>query len=233
MRNELYLLPYAGGSSLSYFRWEFGESIDVVPLDYKGHGTRFKEKLDSSFEELTKDITSLILNQTDGKNVNIFGHSMGSLVAWDVVNRLNDEGVECRNLIVSACPPPHLFNYEFYKSLATEDGFLRFIHNENRLRDNQVNSKLFREVIAPVAINDYKLLYKYRRRFGNKLRMQITCLYGDLDSMFDKNTLDGWQEYSTKRIIKKELKGNHYYIEKENNLSILEQTIRNLIIDTF
>lgn len=229
MKKELYLLPYAGGTSFSYSRWRFDEGIDVHLIDYKGHGSRLKETLDSSFENLVDDVTKMILNQTDGKDVNIFGHSMGGLVAWDIVNNLRRKGISCRNLIVSACVPPHLFNFEQYKVLATENGLLNFLKQEQRLSEKQIDSKMFREVVCPASINDYRLLTLYRRTKWEKADIQIACLYGNRDSMIDIQLIDKWHDYSSICFKMFEFDGDHYYIEDQRNISKLEIVINNLI----
>lgn len=223
VQKELYLLPYAGGSSLSYHGWHLGEDVKVIPLDYKGHGVRLRENYDKTFDELVDDIVEEISNRTNGMDVNVFGHSMGSLVAWDAVNKLINQGFKCNNLIVSACVPPHLFNFSMYNTLATQEGLLNFIRTGNRLSENQINSKLFRDIICPISLNDYRLLSEYRKEAWTKVDARITCLYGEADPMIDKNVMSVWQEYTTKELHEYIFPGDHYYIEDRHNLNRIEE----------
>ena len=227
---ELYMLPYAGGSSLSYSRWCFDERVKVVSLDYRGHGTRMKEELDKNFEDVVQDIYEQICTQSEEQNISIFGHSMGSLVAWEVAERLKEDGIGLKSLFVSACVPPHKFDFQYYNLLVTEEGLIEFLRKENRIRENQLRSTIFKDIVCPASINDYRLLSLYRKKAWQKINCPIICLYGLQDEMINTKDMKYWSEYTDNKCELREFQGSHYYIEDARNLTEIEQIVSELVL---
>lgn len=59
----IFCLTYAGGIAQFYTSIEksLKQNIEVVKLEYSGHGTRHKEPLLETFEETTEDLYRIIL----------------------------------------------------------------------------------------------------------------------------------------------------------------------------
>jgi len=89
MSIQMFALPYAGGSASIYNDWvsELKPSINVYPIEYAGHGSRFCEDFYLSIEDAAEDISEMIKSQQEDDYV-IYGHSMGCLVALERGNRL-------------------------------------------------------------------------------------------------------------------------------------------------
>ena len=73
---KLFCIPYAGGSSTVYYKWNnyLPETVNVVPVDYKGHGRRFAEELSLTMEDVVEDLFHRIIQNFDGEEYSFYGH---------------------------------------------------------------------------------------------------------------------------------------------------------------
>ncbi|MCU5680699.1 thioesterase domain-containing protein [Bacillus wiedmannii] len=80
---KLFCLPYAGGSASMYYQLKgyMHKIVDVIPIEYSGHGERISENYYASFKNMVDDIASKIIDYLDDDQFSILGYSMGSLVA--------------------------------------------------------------------------------------------------------------------------------------------------------
>ncbi|MEK7017057.1 thioesterase II family protein [Bacillus sp. FSL R9-9410] len=83
---KLFCLPYAGGSASMYYQLKgyMHKIVDVIPIEYSGHGERISENYYASFKNMVDDIASKIIDYLDDDQFSILGYSMGSLVAFEV-----------------------------------------------------------------------------------------------------------------------------------------------------
>ena len=123
-KKNIFVLSYAGGSSLSYLSWNshFKKNI-MISLDYKGHGLRYNEKLDSNILDMANDIAEQIFDISSKDKFVIFGHSMGGIVGWYTVHILNHRfGILPELLCISACKAPDFFKIK--KHIITSENLL-------------------------------------------------------------------------------------------------------------
>ena len=80
--------------------------IEVVKLDYAGHGERHKENFYENFDELADDIFELVRDNYLGGEYALFGYSMGSITLVEVLKRIIDQKIELpSNLFLAAHEP--------------------------------------------------------------------------------------------------------------------------------
>src|SRR5471030_1190282 len=88
---KLFCFPYAGGSSVIYENWrkKLSPSIELIPIEYAGIGSRFAEPLFENINDVVEDVFHAIkkhLNTTI--EYSFFGHSMGALIAYELSHKL-------------------------------------------------------------------------------------------------------------------------------------------------
>src|SRR5689334_10414639 len=108
---KLFCLPYAGGSALVYKDWKqfFPASIELVPIEYSGHGKRSNQPLYKDVNAAIDDIYGIISKSIiDGLPYAIYGHSMGAMLAYEVAQRLRDNKMPLPvHIIFSGRGVPH------------------------------------------------------------------------------------------------------------------------------
>lgn len=89
---KLFCIPYAGGSANMYNQWQskLSEGIEVCPIELAGRGSRIGENLYLSTEEAIDDILEKIRDEIIDCDYAIFGHSMGSILAYKVIQRIDE-----------------------------------------------------------------------------------------------------------------------------------------------
>lgn len=94
-RIKLFCLPYAGGSARSIYnswREHLNPTIELIPVELAGRGSRIDEDLYIHPEEAINDVLDNIRDEIRSGDCDyaIFGHSMGSILAYKVIERINE-----------------------------------------------------------------------------------------------------------------------------------------------
>ncbi|MFT7032587.1 MAG: medium-chain acyl-[acyl-carrier-protein] hydrolase [Cyclobacteriaceae bacterium] len=90
---KLFCLPYAGGSAKAiYDKWigNLDTKIELHPIELAGRGTRIADNLYSNIEEAIDDVLEQIKNEIIDSDYAIFGHSMGSILTYEVLQRIEN-----------------------------------------------------------------------------------------------------------------------------------------------
>lgn len=209
--------PYAGGSSMMYTRWKRkSEQVDMQAIDYAGHGFRYQEKLNSSFDELMNDVYEHVMsNITNYEEVFLFGHSMGGLVAYKVAEKLETENVSIRKqLLVSGSLPPEYYPTSAIKRMQGDEAVSDYIVEYNRISEKKIKTDVFKKLIFPAIRNDFAILNNYSESKNTKIDMPITCFFSECDSLMDYQHMKAWNEHSDcVRFV--EMQGDHFFIEED------------------
>ena len=84
MDKQLFLLPYAGGSSYIYkkFEQQFTKNIKITYIELPGRGMRKKEAFYDSLDDAVEQLSLQIFNLLQSKEFYLFGHSLGAILAY-------------------------------------------------------------------------------------------------------------------------------------------------------
>jgi len=230
----LYTIPFAGGSSFSYSDWNkyLDRNIELVNLDYSGHGKRMDEDLINSFDEVVDDMLKLIINHVDKSKFMIYGHSMGGMVAYYVSHILQDNFHMNPNcLFIGGCPSPKFFSCDRKK-------YERNMIIEQMLKDNRIDLEIaesdeFNSIIYPIIENDYNMLCRNFDGIFNELLFNITiCLGGLKDDTVDSLGIQDWNNYIS-RVVYRLVDDAHYFNESSSEVvcNIINKTMRTEIMD--
>src|SRR5437899_2951091 len=110
-RVRLLCFPFAGGGIESYARWHemLPEWVEVAAVQLPGRGVRFTEQPYSQFESLLVALQPA-LESFDDIPLALFGHSMGSILAYELARAQLRRGLpEPRYLFVSGADAPQFF----------------------------------------------------------------------------------------------------------------------------
>ena len=217
----LFLLPFAGGSSMTYDNW-YIDGFNIVKIEYSGHGYRFKEPLITDFDEMLDDIIKQMLDGIKDEYV-LFGHSMGGLLVWLLAHEMKKRGLrEPEKIIISGCEPPEYFNTELFKKYTEYDEVVEYVRHFNRFSEKRVNSDIFKNVFFPVIRNDFLLASQFRYMPSKKLDIPLEVVYCREDSIMRSEFMNRWNEYAN-TVDFLEVKGDHFYIENTDTINILKE----------
>ncbi len=208
---NVFLLPFAGGTSLLYNKWKTDNFI-FHPIEYSGHGTRFREPLSSNMNDIVEDVIQQI-ESAETLEYFLFGHSMGALTAWLVAQKMD---IKPKALFVSACEPPDCLEAEVYKKYRNDDALMRYMEAYGRASERQRTSKVFRKIFFPAIENDFRILSEYIYEPCTALDIPIIVLYSKEDTRMRYKVMENWNKFSTD-VYFEQFRGDHFYLEEEQN----------------
>lgn len=211
---DLFCFPPAGSGAATYRLWQaaLGPDIGVHRVQPPGRETRFREPLIRDFDTYVDRLLAELRPHIDGPFA-FFGHSMGSIIAFRVAQRLWDEfGRAPAHLFVSAFRSPQappirrlfeLPDREFVRALRdTYDG----------IPDQLLNEPEVLELMLPIVRADLEVVAGHDYRPERPFDCPITALGGVDDRWVDEAQLSEWSVQTTAKFDLKMLPGNHYYL---------------------
>lgn len=215
---NLICLPYAGGAFSFFKPWEerLGASIRLLPVELSGHGVRFDEPLYDSVDEAVTDLFSILeADIRSGVPYAMFGHSLGTLLAYELVKFLEQK----------ALPPPlHVF-FSGRATPDTEDNslelskkndgfFIQEIKNYDDLPRELLQYPQLLKYYLPVIRSDLKLVGTYRavQPIAKAIPCNISVLFGHKDSNYQKEDVEKWKNVTEKGCSFHYFDGGHFFI---------------------
>ena len=209
---RLVCLPHAGGAA-SYYRplaMAMHPAADVLAVQYPGRQDRADEPQAADFAELVDRTTAALLPELD-RPVALFGHSMGSLLAFEVVKRLEKAGIAPLVLFASAGVRPTDRRRQERLRSATDEQLLADLSGlagtEARLLDNEDMRALF----LPPLRADYRMLATYEFD-GTTVACPVVSLTGDNDPRVPVADAEAWATHTTGRFDLHVFPGGHFYL---------------------
>lgn len=227
---NLICLPYAGGGTQIYNEWRswLPQQVNLYPILLPGRQKRIKEFPFFDTTELVESLYTEIKPLTELPIV-VFGHSLGALLGFHLVNVLIKNGVTTSHFIASGCRAPHL-PYR-YKGV-----YLQEHHNFRRTLvelgftspDVVENEKMF-TIFENTLRADFKLaenqvdldLYSGESRNVNT---SASIFMGANDSVVTSDAAYDWHLFY-KKIDFYTFPGGHFFIherEKEIRKKVIE-----------
>ncbi|MEV6598633.1 alpha/beta fold hydrolase [Actinoplanes sp. NPDC051346] len=214
---RLFCLPWAGGSSAAYSSWTtaFPDEVEVCPIELPGRQTRWHQSPIERVDPLVNALATALSGELGGRWA-LFGHSMGALVAFELVRTLRRRGEgEPETLFVSAGAAPQL------------PRALPAIHDQP---DSIVREKLVElggvpaevsdnpelmELLMPVIRADFSVCETYGYRPEPPLRCPIVAFSGERDREVPPARMAPWAEQTTGGFRRHMLPGGHFAVESE------------------
>ncbi|MGO1370119.1 MAG: thioesterase II family protein [Senegalia sp. (in: firmicutes)] len=233
----LFCLPYAGGSEAIYYKWKncLHQSIELYPIELKGRGKKMDKGFYENIEEAVDDIFNNIKYKINNTDYAIYGHSMGSLLAFELYYKIEKmkfpkpkhiffSGYEAPSIIRKKENTYNLSDYDFIKRIIELGGTPKEL----------IENKELLEIFLPIIRNDFKIIenYNYQER-EHKIECDISVLYGNQEDISLANILS-WKNHVSSGFKIYNLEGNHFFInENITNISnIINSTLLRNKINT-
>ncbi|WP_428910881.1 thioesterase II family protein [Niallia sp. Krafla_26] len=233
---KVFCLPYAGSSGTNYLKFIklFSDHIQLIPLELPGRGVRFKEDLVYSISDMVDSVYPQIIEELeDCSTYAIWGHSMGGLIAFELIQQLlSDEGIKIKpsHAFFTGCKPPQRrTEKEGIADLTLEE------FKQRVLAYGLVNTSLVFEdpnlsnIFIPIMRSDFIAVDRYE--FNKNLpllNINITSMTGTQDPSMTLDDCYAWQELTTGVNYVHHFNGNHFFIfdDVEKIASIIEKTLQ-------
>jgi surfactin synthase thioesterase subunit len=220
---------HAGGNINAYVPWaKRDSSIAFIPVELSGHGRRRREPLPSSISQIAQQLAEDILNVVeDGEEFVLWGHSMGSAVAYETCRYLElYYGNSPTLLVVSSRQPPVSDFKGLYQCSQGLDALVDDIRRLGTIPEEMLQNRDFLEYAIPTIYHDYYINEQYTGNYY-RLNTPIVAHYATDDIEAPKKVLSGWKDFTNSHFEIKSFKGGHFYIfdEDVNYYHALESTV--------
>ncbi|MFL1430753.1 MULTISPECIES: thioesterase II family protein [unclassified Nocardiopsis] len=218
-RLTVVLFPHAGGTANFYREWSahLPEEYALVVVQYPGRETRFGEPLPERLEDLAEGAAAALEGHLTGPYA-LFGHSMGSLVAYETARRLagGPLGPPVR-LFASARRAPGLEGSPSGIHLLDDDALVAVIEKLGGTPPGLLDDPDLRSLVLPAVRGDYRLIDAYRPAAPEPLDVPVTALAGADDPSVTPAEVDRWGGFTTRGHVLEVLPGDHFFPVRRRN----------------
>lgn len=213
---RLYCFPHAGGAAHAFEEWqkELPTSIEVAAIELSGRGRRFDESLMLDFDRHVDEVAQSIGDHPDMPAA-YFGHSMGALMAFEVIRRLRAAGKPrplC--LFVSAHRAPQLPDQTPMLHMLEDAALLERLRDWNGTSDAILKNPALSSIFLPILRADLTVASKYRYEPGAPLDCPIVAYAGTLDSEASIDEVRAWRTQTSAEFSLHVCSGGHFFIQE-------------------
>ncbi len=231
---KLFCIPYAGGSAAYYTKWKkhLHSSIKLCPLELASRGRRYGEPLYKDLNDVIEDLYQQIqLELKNNEPYALFGHSMGSLLAYELGVKIKEMYGEPVHYFASAGVAPHARKKSFRHKLPQEE-FINLMLNYEGTPKKFFQYKELIELYIPTLRNDVRLVEEYdfdKGRLIQQFNCPVTALYGNEDKLIPAYIVEEWRKITSNELKVITFEGGHFFIH-DNIKSIVDLINKTLIV---
>ncbi len=209
---RLFCLPHAGSGSAAFYRWRrrLPAEIDVCPVMLPGRESRIAEPSEQDAMALVEEMGRAIAPYLDVPYA-IFGHSMGSLLAYEWALRIQDDAL-CRPvcLFVSGRDAAHVPRaHRELHGLGDQEFVGELQRRYGGVPDGFLEDAMLREVFLPILRADLAMVETYRHGAAVKLECPVMACAGAEDGSVSR--LEEWGELTRGEFSARRFAGDHFY----------------------
>jgi medium-chain acyl-[acyl-carrier-protein] hydrolase len=189
-RRRLFVFPHAGAGASAYqLAAHLPDTVEVCAVQLPGRENRFAEPALTSLDDAVAALAPLIVGRTDLPYA-FFGHSMGSLIAFETTRRLRVLGARLPDhLFLSGMRAPNLPDRDPRHTLPDDE---LLVTAEFAGVDEELQ-----ELLLPLLRADLRLCETYTYRPGPPLPCPLTVLAGSDDHTVDSTELADWRKHTS------------------------------------
>lgn len=211
---RLVYFPHAGGAASSCYQLSAAlpPAIEVIAVQYPGRQDRFAEPCVDSLSELADEIPRA-LAVLDDKPMAFFGHSMGSVLAFEVVRRLDAAagGPVPTHLFVSGRRAAAIPREERVHLLG-DDGLITDMRALQGTDDAIFDDEEVLKLVLPAVRADYRAVETYEYVPGPPVTCPMTAVIGDSDPRVNRAEADAWRQHTAGEFDLRVFPGGHFYL---------------------
>jgi medium-chain acyl-[acyl-carrier-protein] hydrolase len=213
---RLFCFSYAGGTAAVFRSWpgRLSASIDVVPVELPGHGTRLREAPIARLDSLIAALAGAMYASIDIPFA-FFGHSMGALISFELARYLRREYGQCpEHLFVSAHRAPQVpMQPAAARSALSDEDLIKKLHELGGTPAEVLAQTELMRLVLPTIRADFQLCDSYDYQPEAPLKCPITAFGGLHDRVVSRAELEAWKAQSLSSFRLHMLPGNHFFLQ--------------------
>ena len=216
-----------------FCKWppELPDNIEVCPVQLPGRGMRLSEPPFTKLETLIESLVPALRPFFD-KPFAFFGHSMGSLISFELARALRLRfGMEPEGLFLAGRQSPPIPDRTTARFDLPEPEFIEQLRNLNGTPPEILEQPELMRLLVPLLRAELKLCQTYVYEPGPPLDCPISVFGGLEDGEVSYEELESWRPYTTGAFTLRMLPGDHFFIQTSQAqlLETLSQDLKQLL----
>ena len=217
-RIRLFCLPHAGSGVAGFYRWKrmLPEDVAVCPILLPGREGRLAESLLHSVREVVEALDDEVGAALD-RPFAVFGHSMGALLAFEWVKRMQARGGRLPSvLLVSGRNAPQMGpGHRGLAGMADAELVVELGRRYGGAPETLLEDEEMRAVFMPIVRADLGMVEGYSGAVvwtaDEKLDVPVRAYAGTGDASVSDEGLDRWREVTVGDFEARRFVGDHFY----------------------
>jgi medium-chain acyl-[acyl-carrier-protein] hydrolase len=187
--------------------------VELLSIQLPGRGPRISEKPVASMEEAVAGLMPALLPELAAAPFAFFGHSMGSLLAFEAAREASRAGLETKGLFASGNVAPHVPDPNEKIAGLPDAEFLEELKKLNGIPQVILECRELLDLLLPVLKADFGVVEKYSHRPGESLKNPVLAFGGTRDPRTKRPLLEEWKETTSGSFTLEMLPGDHFFID--------------------
>ena len=227
-RLRLFCFPYAGGGAAVYRTWadSLPVQVEVCPIQLPGRESRMREQAFTNMPDLLSALLPALLPSFDLPFV-LFGHSMGSLIAFEIARALRrSNGPQPLAVLASGHRAPQIPDEDPPIYDLPEPEFIHELRQFNGTPEMVLQNTELMMLLLPVLRADFELVGTYTYTPEAPLTLPLSAFGGTQDADVSAEQLAAWREQTSGPFTRRMYPGDHFFIN-----SLREPLLRDVATD--
>jgi medium-chain acyl-[acyl-carrier-protein] hydrolase len=229
---RLLCLPHAGGGASAFRTWgrAVAEWIEVAAVQLPGREARIREPLRRDLGGLADELADGLAAAMEGRYA-LYGHSMGALLAFELVRRLERAGAPLPvRLFVAGCAAPHRHASTSRLHLMDFDEVIAELRRDGATPAPVLDDRGLMARLVPILQADVAMCVAHGRSDPDPVEVPISAFGGARDTLAPPASVDGWRELTALGFRARLLAGGHFFPADERD-ALLDAIARDLAED--
>lgn len=213
-RTALLCAPFAGAGPSFFHPWRAlsADRWRVVPVELPGRERRILEAPYRNVVEAARgSVDDIVAELGPGARTVLFGHSLGAVLAYELVHLLSTHDVHVERLVVSGSPGPWTQRERRATGLSGDE-FLERVEEFAGFRHEALDHPEMRDMLLPVLQADCEMHENYLPSTDEPVPVPICSLRGSSDGLVSADQAQEWQKATTAEFSYAEFPGDHMYV---------------------
>lgn len=219
---RIFCFPYAGGNVASFYPWvdKLNSNAELVLVHLPGRTSRLFEESHTSMDKLVNELIEIMPCLLDKPYI-LFGHSLGSRVAFELVNRFTELNIKLPvHFIASGSKAPSEKCRDKVTYNLSDHEFIRELDSLGGTPKELLENKELLEICLPALRGDFQIAETYQ--FTDKVTFNIPLsIFGGSDDLeYDELIL--WEQFFQDPASICIILGGHFFIDSNAELTLNE-----------
>lgn len=210
----------AGGSASLFDGWENlidTTAIELVLVEMPGRGRRLEETPYVDYKEFLGDSISSFISMLDKPYV-FFGHSMGGLLAFEVIRELRRGKRRLpETLFISSTSGLTAYEKSQVDYKVSNDELVRLYPH---LALSNIGNEEMQALLINILRADLQFLYNYEYHREELLDIPIIAIHADDDERVSRHQIEQWEKETTASFKLISRSGGHRYIQLDSEFVV-------------